>query len=76
VVRLTGALVAALVGACGASARVSAQSSATFPSSVARVDVAVAEDGRATVRETFQLHGTPGPSRFWRRQPRARPLPA
>ena len=58
-VRLTGALVAALVCAGGAGARVSAQSSATFPSSVARVDVAVAEDGQATVRETFQLHGIP-----------------
>ena len=67
-VRLTGALVAALVCACGAGARVSAQSSAPssaiFPSSVARVDVAVAEDGRATVRETFQLHGNPAAISF------------
>ena len=63
-VRLTGALVAALVCACGAGARVSAQSSATFPSSVARVDVAVGEDGRATVRETFQLHGIPAAVSF------------
>src|SRR5262245_13754021 len=61
-------LLAALICACGAGARVSAQSSApssaTFPSSVARVDVAVGEDGRATVRETFQLHGIPAAVSF------------
>ena len=67
-VRLTGALVAALVCAGGAGARVSAQSStpssAIFPSSVARVDVAVDEDGRATVRETFQLRAMPAAVSF------------